>query len=143
MNFKKLCTQIFRFLIISGTGWLIDFLIYCILILKMNFIVGYANFISAIPALTFVFIFSTKKVFENQLNGITLKKKYYIYFVYQMILISCVSWLGQYLYKVTSTSWLCEIIFIKTYLKLLIKLVITPITMLLNFCVMKFLCEKY
>ena len=40
--------------------------------IKMDIIVGYENFISAVPTLTFVFIFSTKKVFKNKV-GLALK----------------------------------------------------------------------
>ena len=72
--------QISKFLVISGTGWLIDFLIYLLLTIKLNFDVGYSNFISGIPALTFVFLVSTRKIFEYNTEGFSLKRKYSIYF---------------------------------------------------------------
>lgn len=75
MNIRKLLIQICKFLLVSGTGWLIDFSIYLLLTIKLNFAVGYSNFISGIPALTFVFLVSTRKIFEYNVNGFSLKKK--------------------------------------------------------------------
>ncbi|MDR3598280.1 GtrA family protein [Clostridium sp.] len=135
--------QIGKFLVVSGTGWLIDFLIYLFLTIKLNFIVGYSNFISGIPALTFVFLVSTRKIFEYNDEGFSLKKKYGIYFLYQMTLIVIVSSLGQILYSIIGISSFYNNIIIRKYLKIIIKLIVTPITMVLNFCVMKILSEKY
>ncbi|WP_367277768.1 GtrA family protein [Clostridium sp.] len=143
MNIRKLLIQIGKFLLVSGTGWLMDFFIYLLLTIKLNFAVGYSNFISGIPALTFVFLVSTRKIFEYNNRGFSLKKKYSIYFFYQMILILIMSLLGQFLYSIISISSFYNIVIVKQYLKIMIKLIITPITMVLNFCVMKILSEKY
>lgn len=143
MNIKKLLIQIGKFLVVSGTGWLMDFMIYLSLTIKLNFPVGYSNFISGIPALTFVFLVSTRKIFKYNTAGFSLKKKYSIYFLYQMILIVIISSLGQILYSIISVSSFYNIVIIKEYLKIIIKLIITPITMILNFCAMKILSEKY
>lgn len=143
MSIKNLTQQIFKFLLVSGTGWLIDFSIYLLMTVKLNFAVGYSNFISGIPALTFVFVISTRKIFKNNTKGFSLRKKYSVYFLYQMVLILIVSLLGQFLYSIVSVSSFYNIVIIKEYLKIIIKLIITPITMILNFCAMKILSEKY
>ncbi|MEQ3340752.1 GtrA family protein [Clostridium butyricum] len=143
MNFKKICIQGFKFIIVSGIGWLIDFSIYLFLTIKLNLIVGYANFISGIPAITFVFFISTQKIFKNKLEGIGLKKKYFMYFIYQIFLMLAVSWIGQLLYKNILSSDIFFLVKESSYLKIIIKIIITPITMFLNFCVMKLLTEKY
>ncbi|NRU09232.1 putative flippase GtrA [Clostridium beijerinckii] len=132
-----------KFLGISGTGWLIDFLIYLLLTIKLNLDVGYSNFISGIPALTFVFLVSTRKIFEYKSDGHSLKMKYSIYFLYQMILIVIISLFGKVLYSIINVSSFYNIVIIKKYSKIITKLIITPITMVLNFCVMKILSEKY
>ncbi len=142
MSIVSLIKQFLKFLMVSGTGWLIDFSIYILLTSKLNLLVGYSNFISGIPALTFVFCISTNKIFKNTNKGFSLKKKYIIYFVYQMLLIVTISLIGQALYSVIFNSRLYNIIMIKDYLKIIVKLLITPITMILNFIVMKILCEK-
>lgn len=143
MKFKILIMQFFKFIIISGVGWLIDFSIYLLLTLKLNCSVGYANFISGIPALTFVFTFSTIKIFKNKFEKISIKKKYCIYFMYQIILMIITSSIAQILHSILLDSELCKFIFINENLKIIIKIIITPITMTLNFCAMKLLTEKY
>lgn len=143
MNIKKIVMQIVGFLLVSGTGWLMDFSIYLFLTLKLNFALGYSNFASALPALTFVFFVSTRKIFTNTTKKLSLKRKYIIYFLYQMILIIIVSSVGQFLYSIIYASNLYNIMAINENLKIIIKLIITPITMILNFCVMKILAEKF
>lgn len=134
---KKLIIQFLKFLLISGTGWLIDTAIYTILtvILKNNVI--FSNIISSIPAITFVFFVSTRKIFLTHTGRFSLKQKYLIYILYQIILILTISIIGQMLYNV-SEHFLSN----KNLLKILVKLTITPITMITNFFVMKFLAEK-
>ena len=73
-------------------------------------------------------------------KGFTLKEKYFIYFLYQVILIITISLLGQYLYLLILKNIAVKIEL--KILKLIIKILITPITMLINFIVMKFLIEK-
>lgn len=142
VGLKKLFLQAIQFFAVSGVGWLLDFSVYIFLTSGMNFNVAYANMVSAIPALTFVFTFSTKKIFNTQNTNISKKKKYATYFLYQMILVCAVSFLGERLYMFIGTSFLSKDCFIISNLKLIVKVFITPITMLLNFCVMKILTEK-
>ncbi|NRV15039.1 putative flippase GtrA [Clostridium beijerinckii] len=110
--------QMSKFLGISGTGWLIDFLIYLLLTIKLNLDVGYSNFISGIPALTFVFLVSTRKIFEYKSDGHSLKMKYSIYFLYQMILIVIISLFGKVLYSIINVSSFYNIVIIKNIRKL-------------------------
>lgn len=141
-TFLKLIKQLLSFLLISGTGWVIDFLGYTILTYIIHIEVMYANMISAIPSITFVFLISTRKIFETSYNRISLKRKYVIYILYQIIIILIISLLGQILYNWFNLRISKDYILLRNYLKILIKLGITPITMLSNFIVMKFLAEK-
>lgn len=134
---KKLIIQFFKFLLISGTGWLIDTTIYTILTVILKYNVIFSNILSSIPAITFVFFVSTRKIFLTHIGKFSLKQKYLIYILYQVILIVTVSIIGQMLYNI-SESLLNN----KGLLKIIIKLTITPITMITNFFVMKFLAEK-
>ena len=78
-----------RFIGFSGLGWILDFIVYSILgIWFSNLVVN--NFISSWVGVTFVFIFATRKVFENS-SKVPLWAKYLIYIVYQFVLILCVS----------------------------------------------------
>lgn len=138
---KKLTIQCAKFFVTSGSGWLLDFGFYLFLSHTLNFNVAYANMISCIPALTFVFIISTRKIFHQRESKIPLKSKYFIYFFYQLILVFCVSWLGQAIYQWIFGTHLMQIL-IASHLKLICKLMVTPITMTINFFVMKYLSEK-
>ena len=134
---KKLIIQFFKFLLISGTGWLIDTTIYTILTVILKYNVIFSNILSSIPSITFVFFVSTRKIFLTHIGKFSLKQKYLIYILYQIILITTVSLIGQILYNISE-----NLLSNKELLKIIIKLTITPITMITNFFVMKFLAEK-
>lgn len=134
---KLLLTQFIKFLFVSGTGWIIDFGLYSLLTGIFRFQILYSNILSSMPAITFVFIFSTKKIFKENKDGFSIKQKYIIYFIYQIVLVLLVSLLGQFLYVIIIKN---KINF--SLLKIIIKVIITPITMILNFFVMKYLTEK-
>lgn len=87
------------------------------------------------------FFVSTSKIFKRKQNGIPIQVKYVVYVLYQLILLLIVSSIGQ---------WLADIIIqlagsvaiIAKLSKVFAKVLITPVTMLANFGVMKFLTEK-
>ena len=137
-KFKKLFSQFIKFLFVSGIGWLIDFCLYAILTIEFNLKIFYANIFSSIPAISYVFLISTKKIFtKSHRNNLTIIQKYIIYFIYQLLLIFFISIVAQNLY-----------ILVREYnlnfkmMKIIIKILITPITMTINFFVMKYLTEK-
>ena len=140
LKLKKILKQFINFLFLSGIGWLIDFTLYLLFSNIFNLKIIYSNILSSIPAVTFVFFVSTRKIFSKNNSRISLKEKYLIYFLYQLILILLISLLAQYLYlpSLKNISMNAEL----KLLKIIIKILITPITMLINFIVMKFLIEK-
>ena len=137
----KLFHQFKTFLFTSGIGWIIDFSLYSIFTTFLGISVLYANMISSVPAVTFVFIVSTRKTFSNNATNISLKQKYFIYIIYQFILLLIISNLGQWLFDIMKTiPWIVHIL--GGYIKVFIKLIITPVTMTINFLVMKGLIER-
>lgn len=138
IDVKKLILQAVKFVGISGIGWLLDFCIYT----GLGFISGNLavnNCISSMVGVTFVFLFATKKVFENN-SHIPLGWKYAIYVLYQCILIFSISRL-----LVVLNGWIVAHIMIGIVLKysyILSKILVTPITMVLNFFVMKEIIER-
>ena len=140
LKLKKILKQFINFLFLSGIGWLIDFTLYLLFSNIFNLKIIYSNILSSIPAVTFVFFVSTRKIFSKNNSRISLKEKYLIYFLYKLILILLISLLAQYLYLLSlkNISMNVEL----KLLKIIIKILITPITMLINFIVMKFLIEK-
>lgn len=127
---------------ISAIGWTIDFGIYLTLTYLFDFEVSVANFLGAVPAISFVFFMSTKKTFVSKDGGIRIFYKYVTYFGYQMILLLCVSLLNQYIYGAIITTSIGSIDLIFRYAKVISKVIITPITMCINFAVMKVLIER-
>lgn len=135
---KKIIWQIVHFVGLSGIGWILDFSTYTILgLVSDNLIVN--NFISSLLGVTFVFIFATRKIFQNN-SKISLKIKYFIYIFYQLVLILLVS---KLLDGINSTIiFVSTYKLIKKYSKIISKICITPITMILNYMVMKGIIEK-
>ena len=59
---KKYTIQFIKFISVSGIGFLIDFAVYYYLTTYIGFPIAYGNMVSAIPAITWVFVFSTNKI---------------------------------------------------------------------------------
>lgn len=97
------------------------------------------NIISSWSGVTFVFIFATRKVFQNN-SRISLKCKYLIYILYQCILIFFISKVldGIHIAIVNNIS----IELVQRFSSIISKILVTPITMVLNFFVMKSVIEK-
>ena len=137
---KKIIKQFIPFVMVSGIGWIIDFSVYFVLTHFINLNVATANIFSSIPAITYVFLMSNKKIFKNNNSKLKIQYKYLIYFCYQLILVFCVSMFGEFLYNILQDK--ITITFLLENLKMVIKILITPITMTINFIVMKNLIEK-
>ena len=135
---KMLLKQIVKFVGISGIGWLLDFFTYTSLsFCSHNIVIN--NIISSWIGVTFVFIFATRKVFKNN-SRISLKKKYAIYLAYQLILMYLISKLLGYVNSyIISNIMIEEILRLSTVIS---KVIITPITMIMNFIVMKSIIER-
>lgn len=135
---KNLIIQAVKFIGVSGIGWILDFFIYtCLGLWSENLILN--NTISSWVGVTFVFIFATRKIFKNK-SRISLKWKYLIYIVYQIILIFLISkFLGLINIFIINNI---DLQIIKDFSPILSKIIVTPITMILNFIVMKNIVEK-
>lgn len=135
---RKILVQFFKFVGISGIGWLIDFTIYTLLTTVFNVPVFYANCISAVPAVTLVFLVSTKKIFQKS-HKLPLIVKYIVYLLYQFVLLvfvsSVCSWLADWIIASFNGQY-------DSVAKIAAKILITPITMIMNFFVMKIMVEK-
>lgn len=135
---KKILIQAFKFFGISGIGWLLDFLTYTGLgLVSENLVLN--NIISSCVGVTFVFAFATRKVFQNN-SKISLKWKYLIYLAYQMALIVFISKLLDGINAMIVNNFDIEIIL--RFSSVIAKIVVTPVTMVLNFIVMKRIIEK-
>lgn len=140
---KEIVIQALKFFAISGVGWIMDFAIFILLTKVCGWSVLVSNIISSIPAITYVFIVSTKKIFKNAEGSLSLKAKYAIYVAYQIVLVLVVSLAAQGMYNLTLPwfkSWGVD--FFTNNLEIFIKMGITAVTMICNFIFMKILIEK-
>jgi putative flippase GtrA len=126
--------RVIKFVFVSGLGFFIDFVLYSILIRLINVDIFIVSLFTSLVGVTFVFFTSTKKVFETNVANIPLKYKYLIYVVYQIILILICSEIIVYLNGVFETS---SISIVSKYSKELAKLCIPPVTLTINYFVMK------
>lgn len=135
---KEILSQAIRFVGLSGIGWILDFCTYTVLdLMSSNLVLN--NIISSWVGVTFVFIFATRKVFKNN-SKISLKLKYLIYLGYQLILIFAISNLLGAINTAIVNNITIDLIL--KFSSIIAKILVTPITMVLNFFVMKGVIEK-
>ncbi len=135
---KNLIYQAIRFIGLSGIGWILDVTVYLVLgFFSKNLAVN--NIISSWVGVTFVFFTSTRFIFHNQ-SQIPLKWKYAIYLIYQAILILEISHLLVVIYDMIVPYFI--FFELGTFAALGAKIAVTPVTMILNFIVMKMVIEK-
>lgn len=135
---KHLLKQAVQFIGISGIGWLLDFAVYTVLGMLFHDLF-FGNMISSWVGVTFVFLFSTRSVFQNN-SKIALKWKYLIYILYQCILIFFISKLLNAVHLFIVAHVMVDVAV--KFSAIIAKIVVTPVTMTLNFFVMKGIIEK-
>jgi putative flippase GtrA len=148
-----------RFLVISGGGWLLDFGIYSLLTMVLELPVWLSNFISSFAAISFVFFTATRHAFVLHKGGLSLRQKYLAYLMYQLVLVSAVSFLAQWLaldllpelaLRLSGNPVLADsgasvpalYRIALDYGRMIAKIIITPITMICNFFVLGWITEK-
>lgn len=135
---KGLVRQAVRFIGLSGIGWLMDLCVYTVLgIWSEDLFLD--NMVSSWVGVTFVFLSSTRYVFKDR-GRIPLRWKYMIYLSYQCVLILLMSKLLAVVD--TAITGAVPIAVILQFSSILSKIIITPITMVLNFIVMKGIMER-
>lgn len=137
-NAKDFLLQAFAFFGISGIGWLLDFCTYTLLgTISDDLMIN--NTVSSWVGATFVFVFATKRLFENN-SRMPLKAKYLIYLLYQLVLILGISKLLACINTIIIEN--VDVTVVSGYSGIISKILVTPITMVMNFIVMKYVIEK-
>ena len=138
LKLPELLSQAIRFFGLSGIGWLMDFAVYTILSFFVENL-ALVNMLSSLVGASFVFLTSTRFVFRNS-HKLPLYLKYAVYIIYQLILIWLISML---LAKINLLLLgLLGSTVLAVFCPTLAKIIVTPITMCLNFFVSKFVIEK-
>ena len=129
----KIIQQFIKFIGISGIGWILDFLVFTLLKFISNNLF-FNNCCSSFVGVTFVFCFSSRHVFTDQGNC-PLFLKYAMYVLHQCVLVYFVS-IILVVVEPKIANLLLQISDIPVSY-LFAKVFITPITMAINFVVLK------
>lgn len=97
------------------------------------------NYISFWVGVTFVFIFATRKIFKNDIK-MSIGWKFVIYLLYQAIMIFLTSKLLGAVNGILLSVFMVAIIV--KFSAIFAKIIVTPISMVVNFIVMKCVIEK-
>ena len=135
---RRLLGQALRFLGLSGIGWLLDFTVYTLLSLRFRDL-AWVNVLSSLVGASFVFLFSTRFVFRDS-HRIPLRLKYAIYIAYQLVLIFLISKLLAWVHLLIVTH--TDRAALVSLAPVLAKILVTPVTMTVNFFAMKTVIEK-
>lgn len=128
----------FNFIIISGCGWLID-LGTITLLVNFNIEPLIANLCSASLAVTFVYWISRVVVFDKRIDRKAVHG-YAAYYGYSLIVIALFSMLIQYLTHLLYTNASDLITF--TASAFIVKIIVTPFNLYVNFVVSKYIVGK-
>lgn len=134
---RRLLWQALRFVGLSGIGWLLDFTVYTLLSLRLSRL-DVVNVISSLVGASFVFVFSTRLIFQNS-RRLPLWVKYAVYLAYQLVLILLISKLLAWVHLLIVTHFTQPLIL--RFAPILAKILVTPITMTVNFFAMKAIVE--
>ena len=139
---RRLLKKFLQFMLVSGVGWVLDFGIFTLLTATLPMVIS--NCISSLTAVTFVFFVSTWKILGNKTDGHSRQVKYLVYVVYQLLLITGVSFLAQWLHGLLE-GWtaLSALPLLGEHTKLVAKILITPLTMVCNFFVLRQISERW
>ena len=97
--------------------------------------VAAANYLSSLPAITYVFLVSTRRLLACRTERASRLTKYLVYALYQLALVSAASFAMQALSGALTP--------VTQYHKLAAKILITPFTMTANFFVLRAIAEKW
>lgn len=133
-QFSKLMREAFWFVLISGTGWVLDLLVYTGLTEGAGLAPAYANFISSYAGLSFVYFTATRIAFRKQTQGrLTFLLAYWIYHLASITGYSAL--LGWVVVAIEPYSG-------SAHAAIAGKILITPFNLATNFIFMKLLTLK-
>ena len=138
---NKISVKFFLFALVSGIGVTLDFICVWAGISIFALSPFISNCIGGAAGITFVFFTSSRKVFVN--NGRLILVKFTAYLLYSAVLILCVSYIIQKFAFNGSIIKINDFLNLSfTHPALIVKFIITPFTLLVNFAVARWLIEK-
>jgi len=126
-----------RFVLVSGTGWVLDFLSYTALTQLAGLAPAYTNVISSMVGVTYVWMVALNRVFDKGEFGKSLFLP--VYWGYQFVSISCYSLLIAAAVALDLNAWIARLSGVPV--AVVAKIVLTPPNLLTNFIFMSFLTK--
>ncbi len=126
------------FAFISGAGWILDIVIFSLLLKNSLLDISFSNKVSSFIALTFVWFVSTRRIFN--VKGRILSRFLLFYWFYQCCSIYFYSNIISYFSLIIQKFQFNEIILLTP--PILSKLILTPFNLITNFYFSKFLTSK-
>ncbi len=125
------------FVVISGLGWLLDFLVYSVLTQVLQSGPATANVVSSFVGVTYVWIEALNRLFER---GHYSRSVYLpVYWGYQSVSILAYSMLISIMSTTSLNDWLAHVLRVPS--ELTVKVLITPFNLLTNFIFMKLITK--
>lgn len=123
----------FRFVLVSGLGWVLDTAVYLLLVLSGLRVMG-ASMIGGLCGAAFAFAFSSRFVFGG--NAHQLSAKLAVYLIYSAALIVAAAWSVEFITTALSHAAARSGVSVPlTVLAFVAKCLITPLLLATNFFV--------
>ena len=134
--------QALQFVGVSGLGWLLDTTIF----LALSTLAGWgpmpANLLSATCAVLFVFAWSSRAIFRP--NDGSVAQKVFVLVAFNALVILAASWILAEVAGLLDRSLAALGAAVPLALvRLTAKILVTPVTLALNFVVMRYLVERF
>ncbi|WP_369916734.1 GtrA family protein [Limnohabitans sp. T6-20] len=129
----------FSFTLLSGLGWVCDFVTFTLLVNLSNLEIFKANFVSSYVGVTFVWFTSLKTVFK--LGGKGSSIFLVVYWCFQFVSILIYSQLMHM--TVHEIPSIFQLVKISQNPEIAAKIIITPFNLVTNFIFMKFLTHLF
>jgi putative flippase GtrA len=125
------------FVLVSGVGWLLDLLSYTALTQIAGVSVGYANFMSSMVGVTYVWVVALNRLFGKGGFGKSIFLP--IYWTYQAVSILAYSILIAFAVSAEFNSWLSQLSHLPP--AFVAKILLTAPNLMTNFIFMSFLTK--
>lgn len=134
--------QALMFVVISGTGWLLDTAVFLLLSGPGSWPVIAANIASSCCGVLLVFIVSSRSIFQRNEGSMLQKVLVLLLFNATVILASSVV-LGLIATQLTQSATRLDWAVTPGMVRLAAKVLVTPVTLALNFVVVRLLLERF
>ena len=134
--------QALAFVAVSGGGWLVDVSVFMGLTALVAWLPLYANIVSSSCGVLFVFVVSSRRIFERN-AGSMLQKVALLILFNLLVIVVCSFVLAAIVTGLSRLAFGTGLMLPPAAIGLAAKVIVTPMTLVLNFLVVRFLLERF